>query len=189
MKGEDRILEAARACCERWGFTKVTIEDIAAAAGVSRATLYRLFPGGKDVLFEAMRARERNDFFTELMADVAGADELEDVLVRCVVSATRQLRADEHIAAMLATSPGETITQLTVAGFPQTIAVAVPFLMPLVERFLPQQECEELVELLARLVISYFLAPSKHVDLGDPTSAEQFIRTHIVPAFAPALRS
>jgi AcrR family transcriptional regulator len=189
MTGEDRILEAARQCCERWGFTKVTIDDIAAAAGVSRATLYRLFPGGKDVLFEAMRARELNDFFTELMAAVAGAEELEDVLVRCVVSATRQLRADEHIAAMLATSPGDTITQLTVAGLPQTIAVAVPFLMPLVERFLPQQECEELVELLARLVISYFLAPSKHVDLGDPLSAEQFIRTHILPAFAPALRS
>jgi hypothetical protein len=44
-----------------------------------------------------------------------------------------------------------------------------------------------LVELLARLVISYFLAPSEQVDLGDPESARTFIRTFILPAFQPSL--
>ena len=47
---EVRVLDAAKLCCERWGLAKVTIDDIATEAGVSRATLYRLFPGGKDVL-------------------------------------------------------------------------------------------------------------------------------------------
>jgi len=42
-----------------------------------------------------------------------------------------------------------------------------------------------LVELLSRLVISYFLAPSQHVDLGDADSARTFIRSHILPAFEP----
>src|SRR6266508_4279177 len=174
---ERRVLEAARRCSERWGLSKVTVDDIVDEAGVSRATLYRLFPGGKDVLFEALRNWELEEFFTELMAAVQGADTLEDVVVACVVSSTRQLRADEHIAVMLATSPGETISELTVAGMPQTISVAVAALMPLVDRYLPEQECEELVELLARLVISYFLAPSAHVDLGEPESARHFITT------------
>ena len=52
---EQRVLDAAKSCCERWGLAKVTIEDIANEAGVSRATLYRMFPGGKDVLYEALR--------------------------------------------------------------------------------------------------------------------------------------
>jgi len=30
------------------------------------------------------------------------------------------------------------------------------------------------VEMLARLVISYFLAPSEHFDLADPDSARKF---------------
>ena len=56
------------ACCERWGLDKVTIDDIAHDSGVSRATLYRLFPGGKDVLFEALRVRELEEFFAVLAA-------------------------------------------------------------------------------------------------------------------------
>jgi AcrR family transcriptional regulator len=43
---EERVLDAAKVCIERWGMAKITIDDIANEAGVSRATLYRLFPGG-----------------------------------------------------------------------------------------------------------------------------------------------
>jgi hypothetical protein len=43
------------------------------------------------------------------------------------------------------------------------------------------------VEVLARLVISYFLAPSDHVDLGDAESAARFVRTFVLPAVSPTL--
>ena len=56
---EDRVLDATERCCEKWGIAKVTVEDIAAESGVSRATIYRMFPGGKDVLFEALRVWRR----------------------------------------------------------------------------------------------------------------------------------
>ena len=84
---EARILDAAKACCEQYGIAKVTIDDIAAASGVSRATLYRLFPGGKDVLFEALRVREITEFFDTLTAAVAEVDEFDDLVVRLVVVA------------------------------------------------------------------------------------------------------
>ena len=101
------MLDAAQRCCERWGIAKVTIDDIAADAGVSRATIYRMFPGGKDVLFEALRVRELEEFFAVLRAHVEGADSLEDLLVRTVVAATQELRADDHLALMLASEPGD----------------------------------------------------------------------------------
>ena len=186
---EALILDAASRCCERWGFTKVTVDDIAAEAKVSRATLYRLFPGGKDVLFEALRTRELEEFFTRLDAHIAGAVGIEDTLVRAVVHATAELRTDEHLAMMLAAEPGEMVNDLTVAGLPRIIRVATVFLVPLVEPYLARAEAERLVELLSRLVISYFLAPSRHVDLGDPASAEPFIRDFILPAFQHSFRS
>ncbi|HEX4982897.1 MAG TPA: helix-turn-helix domain-containing protein, partial [Ilumatobacteraceae bacterium] len=113
---EDRVLDAAKRCCERWGVGKVTIDDIANDSGVSRATLYRLFPGGKDVLFEALRVRELDEFFNVLRAEVESAGTFEDLIVRTVVCSTRELRADEHLALMLGSEPGETLSQLTVDG-------------------------------------------------------------------------
>src|SRR3954453_23979409 len=98
--GRERVLDATKRCCERWGIAKVTIDDIAAEAGVSRASVYRLFPGGRDVLYEALRVRETEEFVTELTARVAGAETLEDVVVRGVVHATRMLQADEHMKLM-----------------------------------------------------------------------------------------
>jgi AcrR family transcriptional regulator len=185
---EERVLDAAKACVERWGMAKLTIDDIANAAGVSRATLYRMFPGGKDVLFESLRIRELEDFFTRLAGHLDHADDLEDLLVRTVVAATHELRDDHHLAVMLASEPGETLTSLTVDGLPRIIRVATVFLVPLVDEYLPRRESSRLVELLARLVISYFLAPSDQVDLGDAASARQFIATFILPAFDSALR-
>jgi len=183
-----RVLDAAKRCVERWGMSKLTIDDIAAEAGVSRATLYRMFPGGKDVLFEALRVRELEDFFTRLASHLEHADSLEDLLVRTVVSATHELRVDEHLAVMLASEPGETLTSLTVDGLPRIIRVATVFLMPLVDEYLPRRESARLVELMARLVISYFLAPSDHVDLGDVESARGFIATFVLPGFQASLR-
>ena len=186
---ELRVLDATKACCERWGIHKVTIDDVANQAGVSRATLYRLFPGGKDVLFEALRLRELEDFFTRLTARVEGAIDLEDLLVRAVVAATHELRDNRHLSNMLASEPGDTLSQLTVEGLPRIMRVATVFLAPLVDLYLPRRDAARLVELLSRMVISYFLAPSDHVDLASPESARQFINAHILPAFQSSLHA
>ncbi len=184
---ERRVLDAAKLCCEKWGLAKVTIDDIANESGVSRASLYRLFPGGKEVLFDALRLQELTDFFTRLGGHIDGAAGLEELLVRTVVAATGELRDDQHLALMLASEPGDTLGQLTVEGLPRIMRVATVFLVPFVDPYLPRRESAALVELLSRLVISYFLAPSDHVDLGDPESARTFINTFILPAFEAAL--
>lgn len=175
-EAETRILDAAKQCCVQWGFAKVTIDDIAQTAGVSRATLYRLFPGGKDVLFEALRVRERTEFFDALTAEVADVDDLEDLVVRLVVTATRELRADEHLALMLASEPGETLVELTADGMPRIVETATDYLGPLLKPHLEPEIAPLVIEVLVRLTLSYFLAPSVHVDFGDPESARTFLR-------------
>jgi len=185
---EDRVLEATRRCCDKWGIAKVTVEDIAAESGVSRATIYRMFPGGKDILFDALRVRELEDFFATLRSHVEGTDSLEELLVRTVVAATRELRADDHLALMLASEPGEVLGDLTVEGLPRIIRVAVAFIAPLADPYLPRAESRGLIDVLARLTISYFLSPSDHVDLGDEASARRFLAP-VLRAFQPALHS
>lgn len=184
---EAGILDAAKACCERWGIQKVTVDDIAATAGVSRATLYRLFPGGKDVLFEALNARERAEFFHTLTAEIGDTTDLDDLVVTLVVTATRELRADDHLAIMLASEPGAVLSELTVDGMPQIIRVANDHLGPILKPFLDPEHAEPLIDLLVRVTISYFLAPSDHVDLGDVESARAFLRPGLA-VLSPSIR-
>jgi AcrR family transcriptional regulator len=179
---EIRVLDAAQRCCDRWGIAKVTIDDIATDAGVSRATIYRMFPGGKDVLFEALRVRELEEFFAVLQARIVGADSLEELLVRTVVGATLELRADDHLALMLASEPGTMLGQLTVEGLPRIIRFATALLAPLAEPYLEDRRAARaLIDVVARLTISYFLSPSDVVDLGDEASARAFIAPLLRP--------
>ncbi len=46
----DQILASARACFETTGISKTTVEDIAAAAGISRQTVYKYFSSKQDII-------------------------------------------------------------------------------------------------------------------------------------------
>ena len=184
---ESRVLDATRRCVDRWGLAKVTIDDVAAEAGVSRATLYRLFPGGKDILFEALRGRELAEFFTGMRSHVINSDSLLEFAVQVSVYALREMKNDQHLATMLATEQGAALKSLTVEGLPQILRVAAQYIVPLATRFLDEDEAEIFVEILARLIISNFLAPSLHFDLSEPESAERVIAPFVVSLQRPVL--
>jgi AcrR family transcriptional regulator len=59
---------------EKWGVSRFTVSDVCDLAEVSRATLYRMFPGGKEVLLEALHVRSLDEFFTTLLDRAAGAE-------------------------------------------------------------------------------------------------------------------
>ena len=186
---EVRVIDAVATCCERWGIDKVTIDDIAKQSGLSRATLYRMFPGGRDVIFDAHRVYELDRFFAVLLDRIAGSPTLEELLVRAVTCATNELRNDDHLAVMLASEPGAMLSEITVDGMPRITRVAAAYLVPFVEAFLPRAQARALIDLVARLVISYFLSPSEHVDLGNERQAREFLAPFVPPESPTSLPS
>ena len=123
---ESRVLDATKLAIEKWGVSRFTVADVCDLSGVSRATVYRMFPGGKEILLEALHVRSLDEFFTTLLNRAQGAKSLEDLLVRCIVSATTELRDDEHLAMMLATEPGTTLMQFTIDGLSRQIQIGTP---------------------------------------------------------------
>src|SRR6202050_4954633 len=57
------VLEAADDLLVERGFASVTIEGIAARAGVAKQTIYRWWPSKTDILFEALTV-DAAEFFT-----------------------------------------------------------------------------------------------------------------------------
>ena len=161
----------------------MTVDDIAAEAGVSRATLYRVFPGGREVLFEALREREIRSFLAELDVRVADAGTLEDLVVGIITHALGQLRSDTHLQLMMASEPGEVALTLGVESLPNIVLLATTVLGPRLTGFLDPTAAAELAEWVSRVVVSYFLAPSPLIDLSDPVQAAAFVRRFVLPAF------
>ena len=50
---QTRLVDAALECVAKWGVEKTSLDDVAKSAGISRATVYRLFPGGKEAVVRA----------------------------------------------------------------------------------------------------------------------------------------
>ncbi|MGP9818768.1 TetR/AcrR family transcriptional regulator [Salinarimonas sp. NSM] len=86
------ILDAAELCFARAGFHRTTMQDIAAAAGMSVGNLYRYF-ANKDAVIIALGERDR----TEVARDFAALDDAQDFL-----AAFRAI-GEKHLRAMPAT--------------------------------------------------------------------------------------
>lgn len=185
---EDRVLDAAHDCMLRWGQSKVTMDDIVAASRVSRATIYRLFPGGREVLFEALRLREVNAFLEALQEAADGAEGFEEVVATLVTTAMQAMRTDECLIAMMATDPSYMLDELTVAGLPCIIAAATTTLRRHLRPYVSAETADRLVDVLVRLTISYYLAPSDLVDLGELDQTRAFLAP-LLGALAPEYAS
>lgn len=187
----DRILSATLRCIGRWGVTKTTLDDIARAAGCSRATVYRAFPGGKDVLLHEAATHEILAFFAEVAADVDAASDLADALTRALLDATRRLRRHEALQYLVAHEPGVILPYTSFDGIQPLLDLAAATVAPLLERHLPTssapQQAAELSEWLVRVVLAYALDVDDEavVDLTDPADTRRFVTTFAVPGVEP----
>jgi AcrR family transcriptional regulator len=176
-----RILEATYACVARWGLSKTTIEDAAREAGLSRATVYRYFPGGRDELVDAVVSWQFRQFFARLYDEVQGSASLEEVLERGLLFARRQVLEHEVLQKVLQTEPDVLLPKLTVESN-RTVGLISGFLVPyLREHGLPEGVAvHEAADFLARMILSYISAPGRW-DLSDPDPVRTRVRVELLP--------
>ncbi len=127
------ILEAAYACVARKGIAKTTIEDAAREAQVSRATVYRTFPGGRQELINAVVAWATLEFFARLYEQVQGAANLEEVMERGIMFAHRSIVEHEVLQRVMQTEPEKLLPALTFESIRIRDGIA-EFLVPYLEQ-------------------------------------------------------
>jgi AcrR family transcriptional regulator len=98
----ERLIDAAEDCFARFGVAKTTVEDVASAAGISRATIYRYFDGGRDELILAVLMREAGKFLGRLDRRLDRQRSFADALVEGVVYTLREIRAEPQLALLFA---------------------------------------------------------------------------------------
>lgn len=173
-----KVVDGALRAIARFGLTKLTVDDVAREAGISRATLYRYFPGRGAVLAavvqsETERLRRGLD---EALGDVTS---LPESLAAVAGFGARAFVGHEALQHLLATEPGTVLPHLCFTGADTLLVVAADRIAPHLCRFMGPLEARRTGELLARIVLSYALAPPP-----GPTEAAvlSVVREFVIPA-------
>ena len=187
LRQNAQILDAALSCFSRWGVAKTTLDDIAREAGCSRATVYRLFPGGKEIVLDAVAGRELAHFFTGLADELhAAADDLESLLAVGIAFTTRAIRQHAALQFLLAHEPELVLPLVAFDRCDQVLDHAAAFCTPWLEPHVGAEWAPRAGEWLTRMVLSYVLVPSAGFDLAVDDDARRFVRCFVLPGLTSA---
>lgn len=185
---DDRIIDAVLGELLTTPLRRLTIEDIARRAGVTRMTVYRRF-GERDALIQAAFAREVAAF----LAGIAAVDDPDAAPVERIANAFAVALQLTHghpvIAHWLATSPGELLDTIVAdRGF--VLAAGSRFIADGIRAMTPRgsravADPRRTGEILARLFAALVLMPPTVGDLTDPAQARQLARDLIAPLVVP----
>ena len=166
----ERILEATYACVARYGLGKTTVEDVAREARLSRATVYRHFPGGKDQLVRETISWEVARFFTRLAEAVAHTTTFAELLEEALVFAHRAVEEHEVLQKVLQTEPELLLPHLNVDS-ERIRGFITAFLAP----YIPAEAPPDAADYVSRMLLS-FIGTQGATDLTDRAKVESLVR-------------
>jgi AcrR family transcriptional regulator len=178
------VLVGTYECASRFGLGKTTIDDIARASGVSRATIYRLFPGGREQVLRETVGWQMNQFFLRLADAVADAPDLATRLERGLSFARRAVLEHAVLQKVLATEPEILMPLMTVEQH-RVLGYITDYLRPVLraereaDRLRPGVDVEAAAEHVGRLLLSLIGSPGRW-DLTDPSAVRQLVREELL---------
>ena len=171
----DRILDAADELFARRDAATVGMNEIARAAGCSRATVYRYFEN-RDALHTAYVHRETYRVFRDVGERIAGVTDPRQRLLEGVAASLRSVRESPALSSWFASTQrpigGEMAERSEVIQ-----ALAVAFLGTL-----GIDQVERRARWLVRVMISLLVFPG-HDEADERATLEEFV----IPVLAPLL--
>jgi AcrR family transcriptional regulator len=157
------LLDAAYDAAVSGDWARTRMADVAAAAGVSRQTLYNEF-GSKDALAQAMAMREVEQFIagTEAALEAADPDDPIEAVGAAALYTLQQAADNPLLKAALIDDSGGLLSFLTTRGEPTHAAAVASFTRYYTTHFpqLPADDIAVAAEAITRLTISYLVLPT-----------------------------
>lgn len=183
----ERILVAAETCIRRWGIRRVSMNDVAREAGVSRGSVYRYFHD-RDALVQAALERVAEQRVREAEPAVRAQPTLAAKVAEAAVFVRRL--ADDEVTLGLHEHPDEPqLATLRLAStktmFERWVDFWIPFLADARDNGEVRSELDlrRASEWIMRMLISLVTVPSVTIDLGDAQQVRRFVEDHLVKGF------
>jgi len=173
-------MDAVVACVDRNGLHSFALEDVAAEASLSRATIYRHFPGGRTQLVNDTVTREVARFWGELADFVRPLADIEDRLVVGLMEARKRIDENDLLQRLLASEPDDFLPALSESDQLVQMAI-VGYIKDLIarERLVDGVDLDVAAEYLTRMLLSH-IGTEGRWDLTDRTQVERLVRTQFL---------
>ncbi len=175
----ETLLDSAAELLAEHGFAGLRMADVAAAAGVSRQTVYNEF-GNKSALVDAVALRTLAEFLEAAERLWQNAHDLPGALHALVAYTVRHGRENRLVASVIGGAEAEDLLPLLTTRGEPVLRPAVEQAAHHLRRWeptLPQVMADRIAEAAVRLSISHMLLPT-----GDPGQAADAVCAVIVPA-------
>jgi AcrR family transcriptional regulator len=173
----DRILDAANDLFARQEAATVGMNEIASAAGCSRATLYRYFEN-REALYTAYVHRESYRLYREMTEQIASVADPAQRLIEGIITSLRNVRESPALSSWFAT------TQRPIGG---EIAEQSEVIRALTEAFVislvpdDPEVVAHRARWLVRVMTSLLVFPG-HDEADERAMLEEFVVPIVVPA-------
>jgi len=166
-------------CIDRHGPMKAGLSDVAAELGVTRQTVYRLFPSTED-LFQAVSIAAADTFVDRMVARVRALADPVEMLVECAAFTVERLPQERYLSLLLVRTQAQIAQQFT-SSVPSELTRTLLARLPVDWEALGISEGkqDQLVEIYLRTLQSLM------VDPGPPRSRKEtrtFLRSWLAPA-------
>jgi AcrR family transcriptional regulator len=185
-----QLLDAAEKCFERFGIAKTTMEDVARAAGVSRATVYRYFADREALVLASVTRRARQNI-PRAHAHIAALPTFAEKLVEGLIYNIDRGRRDP-VVQLLVTADQPGLGARVLGGEGVSHELSLELWEPVLAA---AQAAGQMAAALDRRAAAIWLArvtlmmvaQEESVRLG-PDALRQELRTFVVPAFLETSR-
>lgn len=186
-----RIIDAAEACLDRQGLGKTTVEDVAAAAQVSRATVYRHFAHRDDLMLQVLlrdldRSLERP--LDDFLEGVRTPEALAQAIVDSAGYLLATIRTTPRLQLLLRTEGrgvADTIRGSSAALIRESADDLRPYFEAAQERGLlrPGLDLDDAAEWILRAILSLLTVDGLRP--RGPAEEQAFLHQFLVPALVP----
>lgn len=180
----ERLLDAAEGCLTQFGPQKTSMEDVARAAGMSRATVYRYFEN-RDALLLGVASRQSANLAADAISYLSRFDNISDWLVEGLLFTLREL-PKRPVFASLVTSLDSRASGSLFLGSTGLIQIGVNVLRPMFANAKEQGllrddiDLDMLIEWLLRVLWTYLNAPSQAA--ADEEGMRKLFHMMLIPA-------
>ena len=158
----ERILDAALHLVAAAGVRNLTMDDVAARAGVGRMTVYRRF-GNRQTLIDALALREARRCLAEIAGSIHPTDPLDERVASVFLTTLRVIGAHPLLQRLARVEPEALLRELT-RNDSEVFGLVRDFLVAQIRAAQTRGELragdpEPLAELIIRLAASFVLIP------------------------------